>query len=298
MTSHATAIERYLTWPATRRCAYGWGRVALGLLLLVAGCGLVVTVVGTVIALATLGEGANPSASPAPVLMVVQMAVSGLWALVVWGVARGVFRMSFADLVSWVPGVRWGLLGKATLISLVGLGAYTIAVALAKGTPVVPLTGEMIVAIVAAILLIPFQALAEELLFRAFGPQVVLGRIGHDTAKYAVVAVVSSAIFASLHGASNTIAWLTFLIFGLVFAVLVRTTAGVEAAFALHAVNNVLLVVSGILTGRNLTAVQGDVVVDLAVVAQVVVVVAIAAAIPLVTRRERAATGPVAARAG
>ena len=145
--------------------------------------------------------------------------------------------------------------------------------------------GALLLGIVAAVVLIPVQALAEELLFRGFGPQLVLGKVGAGRVAYWVSAVVASGLFAALHGAATMTALGVFFILGLVFAFLVRTTGGLEAAVALHAVNNVFVVVNGLLFGQDVAAKQGEVGVDWAVVAQVVVLMGVAVVINLLARR-------------
>lgn len=284
-TQTSSALHLYLTRPAATRGQYGWGRIAAAFGLLLVGCAIVV--VGIATFLATVGT-ADGSAAP-PVMTVLQMAVIALWAVVVWAVARALFGMRLADVFSWVPGIRWGVLAKSTAIALVGLGAYYGVLFAISKDQTVPLTSGVLLAVAAAILLIPLQALAEELLFRAFGPQVIHGKIGVSAASYVIVSLVFSALFASFHGAGTLAAWLAFFILAIVFAVLVYATAGVEAAVAVHAVNNVLLVVSGLLKKRDIAASQGNVTVDLTVVVQILVVIAVAAVIILATRRERAA---------
>lgn len=272
-----------MSWAVIRNGPYGWGKVILGLALLLVGCGVVVVVVGSALAMVT----ATGEASPGPVVAVLQMAVIGLWALVVVAVARLLWKMRAGDLVSWVPGVRWGLLGKASLVSVVGLGVNWVGLLLVAGKPLVVPDGVMIGAFVLALLLIPIQALAEELLFRAFGPQLILGKMGFTTLRFAVVSLIYSLLFASAHGASSLSIWVVFVILGGILAYLVYKTGGIEAAVALHALNNVFVVIGGMLRGKDASQSGGF---DISVVIQVLIFIAIAAVIVRISRKERAAS--------
>lgn len=277
-------FDRFVTRPRDTRGPYGWGRVAAGFAVVgILGMGLVV-VVGVALAMFTPEQG-----GPSPVVMVGQLAGVAVWVPVVWLAARTLFSMRLGDLMSVLPGVRWGLFAQALGIAVVGFGAYAVYIHARSGTPLVALTVPVVLGVVAAVVLIPLQALAEELVFRGFGPQMVLGKIGTSRVATAAVFAVASALFASFHAASNAITWFVFFVFGLVFVALVRVTGGIEAAWALHAVNNVFFVVGGILRGQDLTAKQTDVTVGFDVFVQMGVMVAVAAVVALVARGRRAA---------
>lgn len=175
---------------------------------------------------------------------------------------------------------------RALGVSLVGLGAYLAVLLATSGTPLAPVTGALVLGIVLVVLLIPIQSLAEELVFRAFLPQVVFGAGRVSAVAYGVVSLVGAALFASLHSASSPVLLGVYLLLGLVFSALVWVTGGIEAAAVMHAVNNVVFVTAGLLQGKDLTATQGETRLDTAFVAQVVVLLVIAAVIVLVTRRE------------
>lgn len=273
-------LTEYLQLPRTRRGDYGWGRVVAALVLLTVGCAAIVGGVGTALALASTADG-----SPPPVVGILQVGVIGLWVAIVWLVACTLFGMRFGDLVSWRSRVRWRLLGISTAISVLGLGAYTLALAAINGSSLVPLTGAIWLAVLVALILVPIQAAAEELLFRAFVPQIILAKTGVNAVKYGVVAVISSVVFASLHGAGSIGGLIMFALFGVVFATLVYFTAGVEAAIALHAVNNLLVIVGGMLTGREAKPGEVDNALSPATFAQLGVMIAIAVVIAFIERR-------------
>ncbi len=142
-------------------------------------------------------------------------------------------------LSSVVGGFRWRWFGECVLwilpvflISLVldaafgGLG----------GLRVGPDTAFMVAAI---LLTTPLQAAGEEYLLRGLGQRAVaawLPRIAGLVVSTAVTAVV----FMFLHGAGDP--WLNgfYLFFAVVGSVLAWRTGGLEAAVALHAVNNLV----------------------------------------------------------
>lgn len=198
------------------------------------------------------------------------------------------------DVTSCTSRMRWDVLARSAAISLVALGVYYGVTVATSGTPLVPLTGPIIAAVLLAVVLIPLQAAAEEYVFRGLGPQVILGKIGYSPARYAVVSLVFSVMFASLHGSKDLTTWLVYVALGALFAVLTFVTGGLEAPIALHAVNNILFTVSGILRGTDLAAQQTNVRTDLSVIIQVVTMVAATVVIALVERRKvRADDGPL-----
>lgn len=265
--------------PQQRRGSYGWGRVLAGLAAVAVGGMLLTLIVGLALAPLTPENG-----TPAPLVMVGQLAGVATWVPVVWLVARFIFGMRLGDLCSGLSRVRWGLFAKATAIALVGLGGYAVYTHISSGQPVVPITGAVIIGLVAVLVLIPLQALGEELVFRGFGPQLVLGKTGTSVLATVVVSLIFSALFATFHGASDFTAWLVFFVFGVIFAVLVGLTGGLEAAWALHAVNNVLFVGGGVLRGQNLGVKQSNVTVSVDVFIQLAVMIVVAIVVAFVTR--------------
>ncbi|MGN0065364.1 MAG: lysostaphin resistance A-like protein [Nocardioides sp.] len=87
------------------------------------------------------------------------------------------------------------------------------------------------------VLLTPFQAAAEEYLFRGYLLQVVGGVVGAR----AFSVIGSAVLFALAHGLGQS--WPIFidrLAFGLVAGTLVVLTGGLEAGIAMHVLNNVV----------------------------------------------------------
>jgi membrane protease YdiL (CAAX protease family) len=84
------------------------------------------------------------------------------------------------------------------------------------------------------VLLVPFQAAAEEYVFRGWIPQV----FGCYLRTPWVGIVVGGALFALAHGLGTPWGFAELFLFSLVLGVLVIRTGGLEAAIALHVVNN------------------------------------------------------------
>jgi membrane protease YdiL (CAAX protease family) len=112
-------------------------------------------------------------------------------------------------------------------------------------------------------LLTPFQAAAEEYLCRGWLFQTVAGWFGRNAAEpvvggrvrgvsvlaVTVAALVSSLVFALLHGAQNGWLFADRFLLGVVLCVVAIRTGGLEAGIALHAVNNTLLFLIAAVSG-------------------------------------------------
>ncbi len=138
-------------------------------------------------------------------------------------------------LASVQPGMRWRYL----------LLCVPIAVVVLSGGVWIPMIGKSInwnptnnwqIWLVAILLVTPLQAAGEEFFFRGYLIQA-LGSITRS--KWASV-ILSALVFAVFHGTQNLPLFLDRLGFGLLAGALVIFTGGIEAAIAIHAVNNVL----------------------------------------------------------
>lgn len=81
----------------------------------------------------------------------------------------------------------------------------------------------------------PLQAIAEEVFFRGFINQNLTAALGSKIAAL----LGSSGIFALLHGAQNPALFMDRFGFALLASVIVLATGGLEAAIAIHIVNNI-----------------------------------------------------------
>lgn len=99
--------------------------------------------------------------------------------------------------------------------------------------------------IVLVLLLVPFQGAAEEYIFRGFLMQTIGSWIPWRVVGTIVAVAVSTVVFALLHIPNGYNVWgiLDVGSFGLVAAVIVLRTGGLEATVLQHAFNNILIFV-------------------------------------------------------
>ena len=103
------------------------------------------------------------------------------------------------------------------------------------------------------ILTSPIQAAAEEIFFRGY----LMQALGSLVARPWFGVVVSSVVFALLHGTQNLPLFVDRLAFGLLAALLVWRTGGLEAGIAAHVINNVFaFLIAGLTT--SIAALEGD----------------------------------------
>jgi membrane protease YdiL (CAAX protease family) len=153
-------------------------------------------------------------------------------------------RHSVAFRLRW----RWMLvsLGPAALILALNLGIGLLIGGMLGDWPVAPTTpvGTFVVCAVIVVLLTPFQAAAEEYVFRGLLAQAVGSWV-----RFVPFAVVLPGIaFAALHAYD---AWglVDVFLFGAAAGLVAWRTGGLEAGIAMHTVNNVasfLLLTSGV----------------------------------------------------
>ena len=232
------------TYPLVLRGAsYTWWRSALGVILALAGYVAVTPAVSS----AVVGIGyfiERPPISPAeyaasgyrferPVGMLAQNLAIAALILVSFFVVMIVHHVRPRWLSSVQPGIRWRYLLICGAVAVIVLNAISLLPTLG-GVSVQP--QPQLVAFLAVIVLTsPLQAAAEEYLFRGY----LLQALGSLVATPWFGVVVSSVLFAFFHGGQNLPLFLNRLAFGLLAAVLVLKTGGLEAGIAAHIVNNI-----------------------------------------------------------
>jgi len=104
--------------------------------------------------------------------------------------------------------------------------------------------GTLTLTIVLVVLLVPFQGAAEEYIFRGFLMQTVASWIPRRVGTVIAVAV-STVVFAVLHIPNGYNVWgiLDVGSFGLIAAIIVLRTGGLEATVLQHAFNNIMIFV-------------------------------------------------------
>ncbi|MBA4607413.1 CPBP family intramembrane metalloprotease [Aeromicrobium sp. Marseille-Q0843] len=179
-----------------------------------------------------------------PGLLLFQLAtIAVLLPCVVLAVAL-VWRRHVGYLHSVEGHLRWSWLGRclalAFLVVVAALGLSVLVAAVAGDEPVSVEApgGRALAALAVVLLVVPFQAAAEEYVFRGGLMQL----IGSWTRWTAVPVVATSLLFAAGHLYSF---WglVSVFAFGVIAAVLTIRTGGLEAAVALHVANNIVLMV-------------------------------------------------------
>jgi membrane protease YdiL (CAAX protease family) len=181
----------------------------------------------------------------------------GLAALIpiAWGLMAAVHHMRPRWLSSVQPRIRWRYLLACLAIAAVVLnGVMLLSTTVGKELSYQPQKGFWGFLVV-IVLTSPIQAAAEEIFFRGY----LLQALGSLVARPWFGITVSSLVFALLHGTQNLPLFADRLAFGLLAALLVWRTGGLEAGIAAHVINNVFAyVVAGLTTSiAALKAIKG-----------------------------------------
>lgn len=141
-------------------------------------------------------------------------------------------------LTSVTGGMRWGwfwlLLGV-----LAPLWAVLIGVTSVLGAPMeLALRPYTVILIVGIVITTPFQAAGEEYLVRGLLGRLVGAWFPAPAVGFAASTVATALVFMALHGAGDPWLNLFYLAFGLAGSWLTWRTGGLEAAIAVHLVNN------------------------------------------------------------
>lgn len=154
----------------------------------------------------------------------------GLTARTVWSL-RGPFRVR--------PYVVTFVLG------LLAAGGTTVVATIATGGGLAWSPGSVDVLVVAAlILLVPIQALSEELIFRGVLVQLLTTVLPRSAVSVVLAATMSSIVFSLVHGPAFPWVFLGQVLGGLIWVWLTNRTQGIEASAAAHGAWNLLLMVT------------------------------------------------------
>lgn len=174
----------------------------------------------------------------------------------VWAGTAIVWHRHARFLLSVEGRLRWGWMARCFLLAGLVLGiAIGGAVALAafSGTASFEFTDRSVLMIVLVVLLVPLQSAAEEYAFRGFGLQL----IGSWVKSPILPLAVTTLVFAAGH-IYEFWGLVDVAVFGLAAGWLTIRTGGLEAAIAIHVVNNVLLFVLGAVGLVDPTGEEGD----------------------------------------
>jgi len=152
---------------------------------------------------------------------------------------RIAFRQRFGYLSSIQGRFRWRLFGRFVLLALPVFAVMTGVSIITDGLPDLSWTSHSLSMILIIVLTTPLQSAGEEICMRGLLARLFGSHIGPPWVGWVVATVVSSAAFMALHGAGDP--WLNtfYVCFAVIASLLVWRTGGLEAAIAMHAVNNV-----------------------------------------------------------
>lgn len=148
----------------------------------------------------------------------------------------GRFRWRWFGIVSAIAGPIW-------------IGYLVLDTALNGGLGELRLSPDWLFMLVAVLVTTPFQSAGEEYAFRGAAVRAIAGWIPLPALAWAVGSVVPTAIFMSLHFASDPWLNLFYLAFGVTGSLLAWTTGGLEASIVVHVVNNTVLLLPVALWG-------------------------------------------------
>ncbi|MFD6414840.1 CPBP family intramembrane glutamic endopeptidase [Streptomyces sp. NPDC060194] len=227
---------------------FAWlGELSLVVFLVAVGL-LVVVVIGAVLAAVLDAEPASadsemtfedPVADTAIQLVGIAIGIP----IVLWG-ARYLNKRPAGTVSSVLGRLRWKWLGLCTAVALPLVAVqFGVLFAWAWADGSAEPTGDgfpgwttLLVSLAMLAALVPFQAAAEEYVFRGWLVQV----IGRAVRSPWPAVVVSSFLFALAHGFGEPSGFVLLLYSALWWGWLVIRTGGLEAAISLHTANNLL----------------------------------------------------------
>jgi membrane protease YdiL (CAAX protease family) len=244
---------------------WAWWRPLLGLLLFA----VLYAVAGVVLVIVVLVTGVVPDLALVDLTDVAVLLVTNLSLIVAIPIVWLCWLVPHGLRIGWSSSVlgrlRWRLFLPSTTRALATLGvAVAAGLLIAVAVTGVEVTGPsssfgwMLLVVLTTT---PLQAAAEEYVFRGYLSQTIAGWIGRAGVGAAVAAVVTAALFSAAHGPPDVQTFLYRFVIGLAFSAVVWLTGGLEAAIALHAVNNVVIfLLAGALGDRAAAAEPGGVI--------------------------------------
>lgn len=249
-------------YPALLRTprARWWNPLASFGLVLAGLVGLLVLggVLGALALIATSGPALLGAADPtdvtdldlysAPMVLLNNLLLAALIGVALLAVALG--HPVAARFVHSVEGrVRWRWLARCVVVLTPLFLAYVLGAWALDGAPTAPRAQDWVWLLVMAFVLTPFQAAGEEYLFRGWLLLAVGTWIRRPVVAVAVTAALSAAAFSLAHGSLDPWILLDLAAFAVAAVLLTWRTGGLEAAVALHVVNNVVIIAVGTLVG-------------------------------------------------
>lgn len=161
-----------------------------------------------------------------------------------FGVGWYFFRQRPGWLSSVAGAMRWGWLGRCALIItplwLVNFAAQLLWGQQDGSLPDLAVNSDTWLLVVGILLTTPLQAAGEEYGFRGALNRIAASFFANQHAGLVVGAVVSSSVFMVAHAAADPWLNLNYFVFGMVACFLTWRTGGLEAAIAMHVINNLV----------------------------------------------------------
>ena len=155
-------------------------------------------------------------------------------------------RRKLGSLFSVAGRFRWPLMFRATAVSLVAIGlAYTLANALFDDVTLI-VDGEAFAMLALTLVLVPFQAAAEELLFRGVAAQAIGAWLRHPAFAF----IIPTPVFVALH-AYDYLGLVDVAVFALCAGFLAWVTGGLEVPIGFHISNNWVAIGTAAFLGQN-----------------------------------------------
>lgn len=155
-------------------------------------------------------------------------------------------RRKLGSLFSVAGRFRWPLMFRAMAVSLVAIGlAYTLANALFDDVTLI-VDGEAFAMLALTLVLVPFQAAAEELLFRGVAAQAIGAWLRHPAFAF----IIPTPVFVALH-VYDYLGLVDVAVFALCAGFLAWVTGGLEVPIGFHISNNWVAIGTAAFLGQN-----------------------------------------------
>lgn len=182
--------------------------------------------------------------------------VGGLAALLAH---RILHKQPWSRMFSVLPHMRWKWWGLSLACTVplfvlyIGAGfLFDNSAIMGSGDSPLTFDGTALAYLLIIVLTTPFQAAAEEIMFRSYVPRVFGSWI--PQAGGIIGVIVATILFTLAHGASDPWLWAYYAVFGLALAALTHFSGGIEAPIVIHAVNNVTMFVIALFSGSMSSA--------------------------------------------
>lgn len=158
-------------------------------------------------------------------------------------------RLPVGAVASVALRVRWAWFGRCLLVLTPLWLGYLLVAWLVAGRPVGARPAQAGLLALLVLLLTPLQSAAEEVAFRGWALLSLGSWFANSRVALIVPTVVSVPLFAAAHGSPDPWILLDLGSFALAATLMTWRTGGLEAAIALHLINNVLAMQMSLLVG-------------------------------------------------